>query len=78
MSTTLARKRCRECDRWILVSEYHPHPDEEYATGCSAHRWDGDRRQDEFVGWICHDCAFARVGEGLPGSISGPNLMFHY
>ena len=78
MMTTLSQQTCRECGCAILVSSYHPHPDEEYTTGCSAHRWDGDRQQDYFVGWICHDCAFSMVGEGLPGSISGPDLMFHY
>lgn len=78
MRTTLKKTVCRECGSAILVAPYTPHPDEEYATGMSAHRWDGDRMEDYFAGWICEKCAFDRVGEGLPGAISGPSLMFHY
>jgi hypothetical protein len=78
MRTTLKKELCRECKKPILVATYSPHPDQEYTTGCSATRWDGDLDRDRFVGWICHDCAFARVGEGLPGMISGPSLEFHY
>ena len=76
--STLAKKRCRECDREILVSEWTPNPAEEYTTGMSAHRYDTELGQDRFVGWICDTCAFARVGEGKPGAISGPSLMFYY
>lgn len=78
MSTTLQKTLCRECRQHILVAPYTPHPDQEYATGMPAMRWDSDRQQDRFAGWICEPCAFARVGEGLPGAISGPELMFHY
>lgn len=78
MRTTLAKKTCLECGKPVLVAEYTPHPDAEYATGMPATRWDADRQQEYFVGWICSDCAFARVGEGLPGSVSGPDLEFHY
>lgn len=78
MRTTLKKTVCRECRKQILVAEYMPHPDEEYATGMPASRWDPDRLQDYFVGWICEACAFGRIGEGLPGSVSGPSLMFHY
>ena len=74
----LAKKECLECRKLILVAEYMPHEDQEYATGMSASRWDADRQQEYFVGWICEECAFARVGEGLPGAISGPELSFHY
>jgi hypothetical protein len=78
MKTSLAERRCRECGSPILVALYMPHPDAEYTTGMPATRWDADAQEEYFVGWICEACAFARVGEGLPGSISGPCLMFHY
>ena len=78
MKTTLQKKTCRECGKVILVAPYLPHPEEEYATGMPAMCWDSDRAEDRFVGWICDSCAFARVGEGKPGAISGPDLIFHY
>ena len=78
MTTTLLKEKCRHCSGCILVAPYQPHPDNDYVTGWPAMRWDSDRDQDYFVGWICEACAFARVGEGLPGSISGPDLTFHY
>lgn len=78
MITTLTKKKCRECQCPILVAEYEPHPHAEYTTGMPAYRWDSDRDQERFVGWICETCAFARVGEGLTGAISGPELHFHY
>jgi hypothetical protein len=78
MMTTLQQESCCECGCAILVTPYTPHPEAEYATGMPAMSWDSDRMEDYFVGWICEDCAFARVGEGLPGAISGPDLCFHY
>lgn len=78
MRTTLKKADCRECHKPILVAPYFPHPDERYATGMPASRWDRDLMEDYFVGWICEACAFDRVGEGLPGAISGPSLMFYY
>lgn len=78
MPETLSRKTCRECRKRILVAESIPHPLEDDATGMPATRWDTDRGEDYFCGWICRPCAFARVGKGLPGAISGPALMFHY
>jgi hypothetical protein len=78
MQTRLKQEKCRECNKPILVAPYMPHEEEEYTTGMSAHRWDNDEMQEHFVGWICEACAFDRVGEGLPGAISGPSLMFHY
>jgi hypothetical protein len=78
--TTLTRKTCRECQKSILVAEYEPHPLEKDATGMPAYRWDSDRQQDYFVGWICEECALERVGESLPSMISGsgPTLHFYY
>lgn len=78
MRTTLKKTTCRECHKPILVADYTPHPDEQYATGMSATRWDDDAQEEYFVGWICETCAFERVGEGKPGAISGPSLEFHY
>jgi len=78
MRTTLRQERCRECSARILVAPYYPHPDVEYVTGFPATVWDSERQDEAFVGWICEDCAFARVSEGLPGALSGPDLVFHY
>lgn len=78
MLTTLKKEKCRECKCPVLVAPYEPHPHEEYTTGMPASRWDADRGEDYFVGWICEACAFSRVGEGLPGAISGMPLHFHY
>lgn len=78
MVTSLLKTKCRECRDAILVASYEPHPDEEYATGMPALRWDADRLQDDFLGWICERCAFERVGEGKPSAISGMPLHFHY
>lgn len=75
---TLKKAKCCECGCPILVAPYSPHPDAEYCTGMAANAWDADRQQDRFVGWICEGCAFSRVGPGLPGAISGPDLEFHY
>lgn len=78
MMTSLRKATCRECRSAILVAPYLPHPDQEYTTGMPAHRWDYDRSEEHFVGYVCEKCAFALVGEGKPGSISGPDLEFHY
>jgi hypothetical protein len=77
---TLTPKRCRECGKPVMVAEYSPHPLEREATGMSATRWDADLGREYFVGWICEGCAFARVGPGLPHSISGGGggMEFHY
>lgn len=78
MRTTLKKTICRECHEPILVADYYPHPDAEYTTGMVATRWDADKEQERFVGHICEQCAINRVGEGLPGAISGYPLEFHY
>lgn len=78
MTTTLKKTHCRECHATTLVVPYMPHPDQTATTGMPASRWDSDRMGDYHVGYICEPCAFARVGEGLPGAISGPELEFHY
>lgn len=74
----LTKARCRECCKSIMVARSTPDDDADMATGMPANRWGGDRQRDYFVGWICNGCAFARVGDGLPGAISGPDFEFHY
>lgn len=78
MIVTLKKEKCCECKGVILVAPFSPHPDAIHATGMPATRWDADRQEEYFVGWICEKCAFERVGENLPGAISGPDLEFHY
>lgn len=68
---TLTAKFCRECGKPILVAECEPHPLQHEATGMSADRWDSDREQFYFVGWICNDCAWASAMSDDGGSIGG-------
>ena len=74
----LKQATCCECHKPILVAPYFPHPENRHATGMPANRWDADRQEEHFVGYICNDCAFARVGVGLSGSMAGPDLEFYY
>lgn len=72
----LSKKKCRECMLPIQVAEVMPHPEEEKSTGMAAYSVDED-----FVGWICNDCAFKHAmtpGDGGMISGGGGQMEFHY
>lgn len=85
MSVKLEDKVCRECKKAIRVCAYSPHDLAGEATGIAATRWDGDRGDDYFVGWICLDCAWKEANTvGGKGAISAGggcgmgDWTFHY
>ena len=73
MSDKLRDEICRECKKAIRVSQTSPYEGDEEETGCAASIWTGECTQ-QFVGWICFECAFAAAmrtedDEGVRGSI---------
>lgn len=71
MPDALTAETCRECRKPILVCPYTPHEKAAEATGIAAKRMEYGTLDEDFVGWICLDCALESAHRKGGGTLAG-------